>query len=108
MWRIAVLACVLAALGSAPAAAQSPAGNPSPVNNIAPLAFGMTPQEASDALNAPLEYVSGRPGSEVFLADRNAYVPWFYPVQERYSLQFRRGHLTGWKRQWQLHRFLFF
>jgi hypothetical protein len=103
MWRLVAFLSLLVALGVAPAAARS-----SPVNNIAPLAFGMTPDEASGVLNAPLQYLGGRPGSELFIADRSANVPWFYPVQERYSLQFRRGHLTGWKRQWQLHRFLVF
>ncbi len=75
-----------------------------PVDNIVPLAFGMTAETASAALGAPLAYVRGRPGSETFIADRMAAIPGLYPVEERYSLQFRRGRLSGWKRQWQLRR----
>ncbi len=66
-------------------------------SNLAPLAFGMTPQDAAIALSASLDYVRGRPGSEVFVAGREAGVPGFYPVGERLYLQFRRGRLTGWK-----------
>lgn len=73
-------------------------------SNIAPLAFGMTPAEASVALGAPLVYVRGRPGSEVFVAERNAGVPGLYPVGERLFLQFRRGGLTGWKKDWAVTR----
>ena len=37
-------------------------------SNTAPLAFGMTPEEASIALGVPLVYHSGKPGSEIYLA----------------------------------------
>ncbi len=72
--------------------------------NTVPLIFGMTPQEAAQALGAPLVYYSGRPGSEVYLAARSAGVPGFYPVEYDLALQFRGGHLTGWKNNWHLHR----
>lgn len=76
-----------------------------PADNIVPLAFGMTADQTSAALGAPLTYIRGRPGSEIFIADRPAATPGLYPVEERYSLQFRRGKLSGWKRQWQLRRY---
>ena len=37
-------------------------------SNIAPLNFGMTPEEVSSALGVPLVYYSGRAGSEIYLA----------------------------------------
>ena len=37
-----------------------------PRSNTVPLAFGMTPDEASAALGLPLVYHSGRPGSEIY------------------------------------------
>jgi hypothetical protein len=70
----------------------------------APLAFGMTPEEAAAALGAPLSYYSGPPGSEILLAARSADIPGFYPVDFPLALQFRRGHLTGWKKDWHLRR----
>jgi hypothetical protein len=73
-------------------------------SNIAPLAFGMTPEEVSTVLGAPLTYVSGRPGSEVFLVEKRARTPGLYPVDDRVFLQFRRGRLTGWKRDWGIPR----
>jgi hypothetical protein len=73
-------------------------------SNVAPLAFGMTPEEAAVALKAPLQYLAGRPDSEVFAAERDAGVPGFYPVHEWIYLQFRRGKLSGWKKDWRLLR----
>jgi hypothetical protein len=75
-----------------------------PRSNVLPLAFGMTPDEASAALGLPLVYHSGRPGSEVYLATAAAGVPGFYPTDYGIALQFRRGRLTGWKKDWQLRR----
>jgi hypothetical protein len=60
----------------------------------------MTPDEVSAALGAPLRYVSGRRGSEVFLVEKWARTPGLYPVDDRIFLQFRSGRLTGWKRDW--------
>jgi hypothetical protein len=71
-------------------------------SNTWPLAYGMTPEEASSALGLPLTYFSGPPGSEVFLARGSAGVPGRFPVDEAIALQFRRGHLTGWKQKWSL------
>jgi hypothetical protein len=73
-------------------------------NNIAPLAFGMTPDQAAVALGVPLVYHSGRHGSEIYLAYGSAGVPGFYPVESALALQFRKGRLTGWKKDWQLRR----
>ncbi len=73
-------------------------------SNVAPLAFGMTPDQAAGALGAPLVYVRGRPGAETFVAERDAGVPGLYPVGERIFLQFRRGGLTGWKKDWAVTR----
>jgi hypothetical protein len=72
--------------------------------NIRPLAFGMTAGEASVALRGPLFYVRGAPGSEIYLFERRADVPGIYPVADRVFLQFRRGRLTGWKRDWHIPR----
>jgi hypothetical protein len=73
-------------------------------SNAWPLAFGMTPQEASTALGMPLTYYSGPPGSAVYLAGGPAGVPGRFPVDAAITLQFRRGHLTGWKNNWSLPR----
>ena len=73
-------------------------------SNVLPLAFGMTPTEASHALGEPLVYYSGRAGSEIYIAAGAAYVPGFYPVDRGIALQFRNGRLTGWKKDWQLQR----
>ena len=72
--------------------------------NIRPLAFGMTAEEASLALRGPLLYVRGGSGSEVYLFERRADVPGIYPVADRVFLQFRKGRLTGWKRDWHIPR----
>jgi len=73
-------------------------------SNVYPLAFGMTPQQVADALRSSLVYVRGRPGSEVFVAQYDTGVPAFYPVDKRVWLQFRRGHLTGWKSHWRMRK----
>ena len=70
-------------------------------NNIAPLAFGMTPAEVSAALGAPLAYVWGRPGSELFVAQYAVRIGTWTNADERVTLQFRRGRLTGWKHDWR-------
>jgi hypothetical protein len=71
-------------------------------SNTWPLAFGMTVPEVSAALATPLVYVSGRRGSEIFLARQLAPVPGIYPVEKPTFLQFRRGRLTGWKSDWRI------
>ena len=77
-------------------------------SNTVPLAFGMTANEAALALGAPLLYHSGPPGSEIFLAFRPAGIPGFYPADSALALQFRRGRLTGWKKEWRVQRPLHF
>jgi len=73
-------------------------------SNTAPLAFGMTPDEAALALGLPLTYHSGPPSAEIYLAVGSAGIPGFYPVDAGLALQFRRGRLTGWKKDWRLNR----
>ena len=75
-----------------------PVGLPS---NVAPLAFGMTPQQVETALGAPLTHISGRAGSEIYVTAKSAGVPGLSPVDETIHLQFRRGCLTGWKTHWR-------
>jgi hypothetical protein len=75
-----------------------------PRSNTVPLAFGMTPGHAAAALGLPLVYHSGRRGSEIFVTGGLAGIPGFYPTEHAIALQFRRGRLTGWKKDWQLLR----
>ncbi len=75
-----------------------------PRSNTLPLQFGMTPDQASAALGLPLVYHSGRGGSKIYVAAGPAGIPGFYPTEMGIALQFRRGHLTGWKKDWQLLR----
>ncbi len=97
MTRILALLCFgLLSLGPAHAANAL-------ASNVAPLAFGMSQQQASDALGAPLTYISGRPGHEIYFAARDARTPG-YPVGEAIVLQFRRGALTGWKQDWRIRK----
>jgi hypothetical protein len=44
---------------------------------------------------------------ERYLVERRATVPGFYPVDTRIVLQFRRGRLTGWRRDWQMRPYWF-
>jgi hypothetical protein len=67
-----------------------------------PLVFGMTPGEVERVLEAPLIYLKGPPGSERYMIQGRSSVPGLYPVDARIVLQFRRGHLTGWRRDWQM------
>lgn len=91
---------LLALLGLPLPAAAAPAN--ALASNTAPLAFGMTQQQASDALGAPLKLVAvQRRGGETYFADRDARVPG-YPAGEHIFLQFRRGRLTGWKTDWAI------
>jgi hypothetical protein len=72
--------------------------------NTLPLGYGMTPREAEAALGLPLKYHSGGRGSEIYVAVGPAGIPGYYPSKEAIALQFRRGRLTGWKRDWTLKR----
>jgi len=78
-----------------------------PQTNNDPLTFGMTKDEVARLVEAPLIYLSGARGSERYLVQRPATVPGFYTVDTRIVLQFRRGHLTGWRRDWQMRPYWF-
>ena len=73
-------------------------------SNTVPLAFGMTPEQAAIALGVPLIYHSGSRGSETYLAYGSPGIPGFYPADSAIALQFRKGQLTGWKKDWRLRR----
>jgi hypothetical protein len=72
-----------------------------------PLVFGMTKDQVARVIEAPLIYLSGPRDSERYLVERPATVPGFYPVDARIVLQFRRGRLTGWRRDWQMRPYWF-
>ena len=105
MRRTVLIACVfwLAACGT-----QASAGSwfSQPPDND-PFVFGMTKHEVERIADAPLIYLSGSRGSERYLVERRATVPGLYPVDTHIVLQFRRGHLTGWRRDWQMRRYWF-
>jgi hypothetical protein len=65
-----------------------------------PLVFGMTIDQASIALGVPLNYVWGSPGNELFVALPNVKGATLSKRSDGLYLQFRRGHLTGWKGDW--------
>ena len=62
--------------------------------------FGMDETTAAGALGVPLNYISGRPGNEVFLAFRSYGGSGFFNRKDRLYLQFRKGPLVGWKGDW--------
>ncbi|PZA10601.1 hypothetical protein DNX69_14675 [Rhodopseudomonas palustris] len=70
------------------------------LSNTTPLAFGMDANQAATALGMPLNYVSGKPGDEVFLVIRTQGGTGFFDRRDRLYLQFRRGRLAGWKGDW--------
>lgn len=72
------------------------------LSNHVPLAFGMNPAEAADALRTPLTYVRGRHGNETYQAVSDIGGSLFFPRRDHLYLQFRRGRLTGWKGDWNL------
>ena len=104
-FAVASLLIVGAAL---PALAQQllPIGGPYPppftatLSNNTPLVFGMDAQAAASALGTPLQYVSGRPGEEIFLTFRNIGGSGLFYKKDRLFLQFRKGRLAGWKGDW--------
>jgi hypothetical protein len=105
---LAAAALLLIAGGSASAGAQQlpPTGGPYPppftatLSNNTPLAFGMDAGDAARALGTPLNYVSGRPGEEIYLAFRNVGGSGLFIRKDRLFLQFRKGRLAGWKGDW--------
>ena len=83
-----------------------PIGGPYPppftatLSNNTPLAFGMDARRSRTRARRPLNYVSGRPGNEIFLAFRNLGGSGLFPNKHRLYLQFRNGRLAGWKGDW--------
>ncbi len=69
-------------------------------SNALPLEFGMTPEAAANALNVPLVHVSGTGRSEILYAEQPTSIPGIFPPDRQLWLQFRNGHLTGWKNDW--------
>jgi hypothetical protein len=86
--------------GLVPASAQFS----SAASNRTPLAFGMDPDDASRALGTPLNYVSGTPGNEMYLALPNAEGSALSFRKDGLYLQFREGKLMGWKGDWGTNR----
>ena len=70
-----------------------------PPNGV-PLSFGMSPDEASQVLGVPLNYVRGRPGNELLVAIPNVRGSALASRSDGLYLQFRKGRLTGWKGDW--------
>lgn len=89
-WRPAARAQPLAPLD----ATRSPPFTATLSNN-SPLAIGMNVEDTSRPLGTALNYVSGRPGDEIFLAFRNIGGSGLFFHKDRLYLQFRRGRLTG-------------
>jgi hypothetical protein len=85
-------------------AQQSAPASPQPftatASNNTPLAFGMSVEDASHALDRPLTQVSGTPGNEVYLAIRNGGGSGLIGHSDKLYLQFRNGKLAGWKGDW--------
>jgi hypothetical protein len=71
-------------------------------SNTLPLAFGMTPDAASAALQSPLTLVAGsRRGSDIYYVEGTSVATGFIVRErERLWMQFRGGRLTGWKYDW--------
>jgi hypothetical protein len=67
------------------------------MSNHRPLVFGMDIEQVSAALKQPLQYVSGPPGDEIYLAPRNLGGSGLLNHHNRLFLQFRNGRLAGWK-----------
>jgi hypothetical protein len=108
MLRTVLVASLLLAASETPLLAQQVASSrnvsslpfSATLSNNIPLAFGIRASDAARALGAPLTYVSGRPGDEVFLAIRDIGGSGFFNRSDRLYLQFRGGRLAGWKGDW--------
>jgi hypothetical protein len=92
--HLLIIAVTLVGLALAPARGQQL----TPPN--IPLAFGMTAEQASVALGVELLYVRGRPGDELLLALPNVKGATLAKRSDGLYLQFRHGHLSGWKGDW--------
>jgi hypothetical protein len=107
-FAFAALLTIATAGAPAPVSAQSfaPAGGPAPppftatLSNDTPLVFGMGVEQAARALDTPLNYVSGRPGDEIYLAFQNIGGSGLFFHKDRLYLLFRKGRLAGWKGDW--------
>ena len=105
---LAAAAWLVVAGASVPAGAQHlpPIGGPYPppftatLSNNTPLAFGMDTEAAARALGTPLNYVSGRPGNEIYLTFRDIGGSGLFYKKDRLYLLFRKGKLAGWKGDW--------
>jgi len=102
----AIVAVSSTALAPAHAQGLPPFGGPYPppfvanLSNNVPLSFGMEAGDAARALGTPLNYISGRPGDEIYLTFRNIGGSGLFPKKDRLYLQFRKGRLAGWKGDW--------
>jgi len=65
-----------------------------------PLTFGMTAEQAEQALGVPFTYVRGRRGNELYLALPNQKGSLLANRSDGLYLQFARGRLIGWKGDW--------
>ena len=103
---VAIVAALLGTMLPASAQGLPPLGGPYPppftatLSNNTPLAIGMNVEDTSRALATALNYVSGRPGDEIFLAFRNIGGSGLFLHKDRLYLQFLRGRLAGWKGDW--------
>ncbi|MGO4716695.1 hypothetical protein [Bradyrhizobium sp. 2TAF24] len=95
---VVALALAHAALTPARAGEWPPAPFTRTLSNNTPLVFGMSVDDAATALGAPLNYVNGRIGNEVYVAARSG--GGFLLRDDKLFLQFRNGRLTGWKGDW--------
>jgi hypothetical protein len=108
MKTLALAGWLVIAGAAVPACAQQlpPTGGPYPpsftatLSNNTPLAFGMDAEQATRALGTPLNYVSGRPGNEIYLTFRHNGGSGLFFIKDRLYLQFRKGRLAGWKGDW--------
>jgi hypothetical protein len=106
--KISAAVILLGAVSGTPAYAQNlpPIGGPYPppftatLSNNTPLAIGMDANGVARALGGPLNYISGRPGDEIYLAYRNVGGSGLFFHKDRLYLQFRQGRLAGWKGDW--------
>ena len=100
--RSALLAALLSVIagGNVHAQGMTLDGRPpfiARLSNHFPLEFGMDVTAVSAALRQPLQYVSGPPGGEIYLALRNQGGSGLINHHDRLFLQFRNGRLAGWK-----------
>ncbi len=66
----------------------------------APLAFGMSAEDAAHALETTLVYVRGTRGNETFVANLPGGA--LFPRGDRLFLKFRNGRLSAWKGDWAI------